>query len=111
MLPYIIHSSIFTHKDLSFLRAFDVIEKEIYLNNEVFIGASGIINDMDIRKPSYYAYYLLSKLSGNVVAKDDGYIVTKDRDTYSILLYTYNENIDELFKNSSKLKSTKEKFL
>ena len=109
MLPYIIHSSIFTHKDLSFLRAFDVIEKEIYLNNEVFIGASGIINDMDIRKPSYYAYYLLSKLSGNVVAKEDGYIVTKDRDTYSILLYTYNENIDDLFKNSSKLKSSERK--
>ena len=52
----------------------------------MFIGASGIINDMDIRKPSYYVL-LLSKLSGNVVAKEDGYIVTKDRDTYIVFFY------------------------
>ena len=109
MLPYIIHNNLFSNKDLSFLRAFDVIEKEPYLNNEVFIGASGLINDMDIRKPSYYAYYLLSKLSGNIVSMNDGYIVTKNNDTYSVLLYTYNENIDNLFNNNAKIKSTEKK--
>ena len=40
----------------------DVLEKEINITNEVFIGAPGIVNDMGIRKPSYYAYYLLNKL-------------------------------------------------
>ena len=109
MLPYIIHKCLFSSSELSFLRAFDVIEKEIYLNNEVFIGASGLINDMAIRKPSYYAYYLLSKLSGDVVSKGDGYIVTKDKDNYSILLYTYDEFIDDLFNKNFKNKSTEKK--
>ena len=40
MIPYIIHKELFTNEDLSFLKAFDVIEKEPRLNNEVFIGAS-----------------------------------------------------------------------
>ena len=43
----------------NFLRAFDVLEKAINITNEVFIGAPGIVNDMGIRKPSYYAYYLI----------------------------------------------------
>ena len=62
---------------LDFLKAFDVLEKEINITNEVFIGAPGIVNDMGIRKPSYYAYYLLSKLGNYIIALDDGYIVTK----------------------------------
>ena len=37
-----------------------ILEKEINITNEVFIGAPGIVNDMGIRKPSYYAYYLLN---------------------------------------------------
>ena len=57
MLPYIIHNTIFKKNSLTFLKAFDVLEKEINITNEVFIGAPGIVNDMGIRKPSYYAYY------------------------------------------------------
>ena len=67
MLPFIIHNTIFNKNSLSFLRAFDVLEKEISLTNEVFIGAPGLVNDMGIRKPSYYAYYLLSKLGDEIV--------------------------------------------
>lgn len=94
MLPYIIHNHISSNKDLNFLRAFDVLERETYLTNEVFIGSSGLVNDMGIKKPSYYAYFLLSKLSGEIVAQDNGYIVTKYKNSYSILLYTYNELIE-----------------
>ena len=94
MLPFIIHNEIFKKNSMmDNLRAFDVLEKEIYLTNEVFIGAPGLINDISIRKPSYYAYYLLSKLSSDIVSMDDGYIITKNDDGYSILLYTYNENM------------------
>lgn len=103
MLPYIIHNALNGNKNLSFLRAFDVLEKESHLSNEVFIGAPGLINDINIRKPSYYAYYLLSKLNGVVIAKDDGYVITKneDKEEYSILLYTHNEIIDNLFTSNS----------
>lgn len=103
MIPYIIHKTLFTNEDLSFLKAFDVIEKELELNNEVFIGAPGIINDMNIRKPSYYAYYLLSKLNGTVVSKDHGYIVTKNEDEFCILLYNYNNMIDNILSSDSQL--------
>lgn len=100
MIPYIIHKELFTNEDLSFLKAFDVIEKEPRLNNEVFIGAPGLVNDMNIRKPSYYAYYLLSKLNGTIISKDDGYIITKNEDEYSILLYNYNTMIDNILKSN-----------
>lgn len=99
MVPYIIHKELFTNEDMSHLRAFDVLERETHLNNEVFIGASGLINDMAIRKSSYYAYYLMSKLSGDIVAMDNGYIATKSSEGFSILLYTYNEILDSIFKN------------
>ena len=100
MIPYIIHKELFTNEDLSVLKAFDVIEKEPRLNNEVFIGASGLVNDMNIRKPSYYAYYLLSKLNGTIISKEDGYIITKNGNEYSILLYNYNPMIDNILKSN-----------
>ena len=106
MLPYIIHNEIFTKKDMSYLKAFDVVEKETILNNEVFIGSPGLINDMAIRKPSYYAYYLLNKLSGEIVSMDNGYIVTKNDTGYNILLYTYNEVTSNLLNEEATLKKS-----
>ena len=96
MLPYIIHNTIFKGNSLSFLKAFDVLEKEINITNEVFIGAPGIVNDMGIRKPLYYAYYLLSKLGNDIIALDDGYIVTKSDNYYAILLYSHNDDVNTL---------------
>lgn len=96
MLPYIIHNTISKVNSLSFLKAFDVLEKEINITNEIFIGAPGIVNDMGIRKPSYYAYYLLSKLGNDIIALDDGYIVTKSDNYYAILLYSHNDDVNTL---------------
>lgn len=96
MLPYIIHNTISKGNSLNFLKAFDVLEKEINITNEIFIGAPGIVNDMGIRKPSYYAYYLLSKLGNDIIALDDGYIVTKSDNYYAILLYSHNDDVNTL---------------
>lgn len=115
MLPFIIHNTIFDKNKLNFLRAFDVLEKEISLTNEVFIGAPGLVNDMGIRKPSYYAYYLLSKLGTEIVAIDNGLIVTKKDDEYCILLYSYTdelenlENYEDIFTKRGKRKIYKKK--
>lgn len=95
MIPYIIHNTIFNKDSLEFLRAFDVLEKEVYLTNEMFIGAPGIVNDMGIKKPSYYAYYLLSKLGDEIVSMNPGCIVTKKDDTFSILLYSYTDDVEK----------------
>lgn len=116
MLPYIIHNTIFKGNSLNFLKAFDVLEKALNITNEVFIGAPGIVNDMGIRKPSYYAYYLLSKLGDDIIAMDDGYIVTKSSNYYAILLYSHNDDVnilasyDDIYKNNELKKSFERKY-
>ena len=116
MLPYIIHNTLFNNNSLNFLRAFDVLEKVISLTNEVFIGAPGLVNDMGIKKPSYYAYYLLNKLGDEIVAMENGYIVTKKDDEYCILLYSYTdelsdmESLQDIINKKGKRKLYKRKF-
>lgn len=109
MLPYIINSIVNNANSLSFLKAFDVIDKQVNLTNEVFFGYPGLINDKGIKKPSYYAYYLLNKLGDTLIAKDNGYIVTKSEKEYQILLYNHHNNIDKLIplKSFSKLRADK----
>jgi hypothetical protein len=116
MLPYIIENEINRKNGLEFLRAFDVLDRQVNLTNEVFFGYPGIVNDRGIRKSSFYAYYLLNKLGDTLVAKDNGYIVTKKEGEYQILLYSHNEEIGNLIqlKKFSKLrglKNSKEKKL
>lgn len=109
MLPFIIHNALNSSKNIEFIKAFDVLDRQIDLTNEVFFGYPGVINDKGIKKPSYYAYYLLNKLGDTLIAKDYGYIVTKNSDEYQILLYNYNEDIDKLmdFKKYAKFRGTK----
>lgn len=102
MLPFIIHNTIIKHKSFNYLRAFDVLEKEVELTNEVFFGYPGLVNDMGIKKSSYYAYYLLNMLGEEIVSKGDGYIVTKDKakKEYQILLYSYDQALENLMESS-----------
>ena len=116
MLPYIIHNTVIKKNNLTFLKAFDVLEKAMNITNEVFIGAPGLINDMAIKKPSYYAYYLLSKLGKEIISFDDGYIVTKNSDGYAILLYSHGNDVDilanyeDVYSNADLKKSFEKKF-
>ncbi|MEQ8156051.1 MAG: AraC family transcriptional regulator, partial [Clostridiaceae bacterium] len=96
MLPYIIHQVASEKIPLNFIRAFDVLEKEVMITNEVFFGSSGLVNDMGIKKPSYYAYFLLNKLGDVLVQKGVGYLVTKSEDEYQILLYNYDNDLNNL---------------
>lgn len=109
MLPYIINDIVNKTSMQDFLRAFDVLDKQVNLTNEVFFGYPGLINDKGIKKPSYYAYYLLNKLGDTLVAKDNGYVVTKSDKEYQILLYSYHDDINKLipFKSFSKLRGIK----
>lgn len=114
MIPYLIHKAINDNSAFDFIRAFDVLEKEVILTNEVFFGASGLINDMGIKKPSYYAYYLLSKLGNILIEKGNGYIITKSKDEYQILIYNYEEEFDslisfEVLERRREIKNTYEK--
>ena len=79
-------------------------------NYEVFFGYPAMVNDKGIKKPSYYAYYFLSKLGDTLLYKGDGYILTKSEDEYQLLVYTYNDEINSLidFKNFTKLRGVKD---
>jgi AraC-like DNA-binding protein len=109
MLPFIIENEVKARGGMDFLRAFDVLDRQVDLTNEVFFGYPGIVNDKGIRKSSFYAYYLLNKLGDTLVARENGYIVTKSPGEYQILLYSHNEEIANLIqlKKFSRLRGLK----
>jgi AraC-like DNA-binding protein/beta-xylosidase len=103
MLPYIIHNFINDNansntNDLLTLKAFDTVEENSILNNELFIGSPGFLTLNGIKKDSYYAYYLLSKLGNEVIDQGDGYIITRKEDDLQILLYSYSDELNNLIK-------------
>lgn len=116
MLPYVIENEFKGKVDLNNIRAFDVVDRQMNLTNEVFFGYPGMVNDTGIRKPLFFAYYLLNRLGDTIVTKGEGYIATKSKGRYQILLYSYNKDIDNLIelRSFSKLKglknSTEKKF-
>lgn len=116
MLPFIIDNERREKGHISYLRPYDVLDRQVNLTNEVFFGYPGIVNDKGIRKPSFYAYYLLNKLGETLVAKGEGYIATRSEGEYQLLLYSHNEHIDNLIelKRFSKLRglrnSTEKKY-
>lgn len=96
MVPYIIHNFINERNDMMFLKAYDTVEENSVMNNELFFGAPGITNLHGIRKASYYAYYFLSRLGGTLIKKGNGYIVTSREENYQILLYSFSEDLNKL---------------
>ncbi|WP_291635866.1 helix-turn-helix domain-containing protein, partial [Clostridium sp.] len=98
MLPYIIHNFINNKNSLLTLTAFDTVEENSILNNELFFGSPGLITLNGIKKVSYYAYYLLSKLGNEVIDHGDGYIITRQDDDLQVLLYSYSDELNTLIK-------------
>lgn len=63
-----------------------------------FHGGFGLTNNNGIKKPSYFAYYLLSKLGSQIIGQGDSYIVTKTGENLQIMTYNF-AYFDELFMN------------
>ena len=98
MLPYIIHNFINSHNSLLTLKAFDSVEENSILNNELFFGSPGLLTLNGIKKVSYYAYYLLSKLGNEVLDQGNGYIITRQDEDIQVLLYSYSDELNSLIK-------------
>lgn len=109
MLPYIIHNFVNNNDSLLNMKAFDTVEENSILNNELFIGSPGLITLNGIKKVSYYAYYLLSKLGNEVIGQGDGFIITRQDEDIQVLLYSYSDELNTLIKleNLSKGKGSK----
>lgn len=54
-----------------------------------FHGGFGLINVDNIKKPAYWAYWLLNKLGNEIVEQDDHHIITRQGDDYQILVWNY----------------------
>ncbi|HHX63081.1 MAG TPA: helix-turn-helix domain-containing protein [Epulopiscium sp.] len=86
---------------------FTDIQEEIKAGISAFHGGFGLISKDGLKKPSYFAYYLLGKLGDEIIAKGEDYIVTKTGENLQVLAcnHTY---YDDLFLNgdASALTST-----
>ncbi len=93
MVPYILYNYIHLDNRVV-LNMVDEISKETVLDNDTFFGGNGIFTSNYLKKPSYYAYLLLSLLGNEVLDKGEGYVVTKSEYGYQIMLFNPIE-IDE----------------
>ncbi|NLM05638.1 MAG: helix-turn-helix domain-containing protein [Tissierellia bacterium] len=76
----------------------DEVSRDIILENETFFGGKGLFTSNYLKKPSYYAWLLLSTLGDEIIKAGEGYFVTKSEGEYQILLY----NAKELSEDSPK---------
>lgn len=105
LLSDTIYSSVYTVKNivenLDRLDSFghwylsDLID-DTQLPENMLHGGLGFYTINGIKKPSYYAYYFLSKLGNELIFKDEGIIITKDNNKITILLYNY-EHFSNLY--------------
>ncbi|WP_102401119.1 helix-turn-helix domain-containing protein [Haloimpatiens massiliensis] len=102
MIPYIIENSV--EGNNLYFKAFDCMVSGEHITNELFLGDYGLVNQHGMKKPSYYAYYFLSKLGDTLIDKGDGYIVTKQGDDIQILLCSYGDEITQLIMFENMLK-------
>lgn len=75
---------------------FTDIMEEFKLGISHFHGNFGLINKDGLKKPSYFAYYLLSKLGEEIIEQGEDYIITKTEDKVQILVYNF-AYFDDLF--------------
>lgn len=88
----------------------DIMEEE-KLGISEFCGNFGLISKSGLKKPSYFAYYLLSKLGKEILKIGNEYIVTRHREDVQILAYNY-AYFDELFlKGDTSLLTETERYL
>ena len=76
--------------------AFTNVMEEKKSVKEEFHGEFGLMTVKGLKKPSYFAYSILSKLGDEVIDQGDEYIVTRKNENIQILTYN-NVHLDKLF--------------
>lgn len=89
---YIVKNALETWRltdDMAYWAFFDNLG-EATLSDQLFHGGLGLFAKGQIRKASCYAMWMLGKLGDTILAQGEGYIVTKSREGYQVLLYNYS---------------------
>lgn len=73
----------------------DMIE-ETLPSKEQFHGGLGLYTYSGIKKPHYYTFRFLNKLGNRLIAKGNGYFITKSHRKIQIIAYNY-EHFNHLF--------------
>lgn len=73
----------------------DMIE-ETLPSKEQFHGGLGLYTYSGIKKPHYYTFRFLNRLGNNLIAKGNGYFITKSNRKIQIIAYNY-EHFNHLF--------------
>lgn len=108
MVPYIMHNYIEINNNIV-LNMVDEISKDTVLSNDTFFGGRGIFTSNYLKKPSYYAYMLLSLLGDEILYKGEGYIVTKKEKDFQILLFNPIGVDDKIIYQGEPMEKLKEK--
>lgn len=66
----------------------DFIE-ECKIPQDLFHGGLGLFTYNKIKKPPYYVLSMLNKLGDSLIARGEGYFITKENYNYVIILYNY----------------------
>lgn len=87
--------------------AFTDIFEENGPGREEFHGGFGLFTNNGIKKPSYWAYYLLSKLGEEIVEVTDHSVLARTGEDYQLIIWNYCHYTDEFAKGDrSKLHLT-----
>ena len=100
MAAFLVHNMLgmYEYADSLGYWTFTDIFEEFKAGETTFHGGFGFITNNGIKKPHYYAYYLLNKLGNEVLEHGENYIMTRSNTGYQILLYNYC-HYDELYRN------------
>jgi xylan 1,4-beta-xylosidase len=71
----------------------DFIE-EVKMVGELFHGGLGLFTYNGLKKSQFYAFTLLSKLGSHLIARGDSYFITKEKDSFKVMLYNYQHYSD-----------------
>ena len=75
------------------------------LPETLYFGGLGLFTVNRIPKASFYAFCLLKQLGGRLLGRGDGYFVTKEEDSFQIILYHY-EHFSHLYATGEKFDMT-----
>ncbi len=97
---YIISNVIACLDEIDFLGywTFTDIQKEFKAGISPFHGGFGLISKDGLKKPAYFAYYLLGKLGDHIIKRGQDYLMTKTGDHIQMIFCNY-AYFDNLFLN------------